>query len=451
MKKTLALFVAVLCTCSAFAQQYSSIKGKILGSAFQEVKLFKTVDGNVQPVATSTASADGAYGFLLPSATPGFYAVGNERMNYTIYLKGGEEVNIDLDKTKAVLNGKNTKENKALYVWNNYAENVRLKSAYFMYTHSNYKDFFPDFEKFVAGLPALKKKLKSGNAEFDQQLMNLVKYETDYFAVIFLMTPRDMHPKKTDWPAYYNTIISKEKFTTDEVLNYPNGLRMMSVYTSFGLMSSDKRVSGEEVTKQSLSYLHTPRLKGEFLMNGQFRRLKTYEQYQKAMKDYGQYLVTPSLKKRAEDIGAKLYDTRAGVAASDFTYPDVNGKMVSLSDFKGKVVLVDVWATWCGPCKMQIPHLMKLEKEMRGKDLVVLGVSVDEAKDKQKWLDFVKSHNMGGVQVNASGWSKITKDYKITGIPRFMVFDKKGNVVSVDAPRPSNPALKQLLEEELKK
>ena len=64
---------------------------------------------------------------------------------------------------------------------------------------------------------------------------------------------------------------------------------------------------------------------------------------------------------------------------------------------------------------------------MHGTDVVFLGVSVDEAK----------------------GWSKITKDYKINGIPRFMVFDKKGNIVSADAPRPSNPELKKMLEAEL--
>lgn len=88
---------------------------------------------------------------------------------------------------------------------------------------------------------------------------------------------------------------------------------------------------------------------------------------------------------------------------------------------------------------------------MYGTDVVFIGVSVDEAKDKQKWLDFVEKEELKGVQLLASGWSKITKDYKITGIPRFMVFDRKGNVVTVDAPRPSDPALKKMLEEELKK
>ena len=65
---------------------------------------------------------------------------------------------------------------------------------------------------------------------------------------------------------------------------------------------------------------------------------------------------------------------------------------------------------------------------MHGTDVVFLGVSVDEAKDKQKWLDFIETEGLKGIQHLANGWSKITKDYKINGIPRFMVFDKKATL-----------------------
>ena len=126
--------------------------------------------------------------------------------------------------------------------------------------------------------------------------------------------------------------------------------------------------------------------------------------------------------------------------------------MVSLSDFKGKVVVVDVWATWCTPCKAEIPHLKKLEKEFEGNnDIVFIGVSVDKAKDKEKWLKMLDDMQMVGVQLFADGFSKIAQDYGITAIPRFMVFDKKGNIVSTNSPRPSNPQLKALLMKELKK
>ena len=119
--------------------------------------------------------------------------------------------------------------------------------------------------------------------------------------------------------------------------------------------------------------------------------------------------------------------------------------MVSLSDFHGKVVLVDVWATWCGPCRKEVPYLVKLEKEMEGKDVVFIGVSVDEKKDYQKWLDVLDQEGLAGEQLFAGGWAQIVKDYKIKGIHRFMVFDREGKVVTINAPRPSDPELKKLL------
>lgn len=252
------------------------------------------------------------------------------------------------------------------------------------------------------------------------------------------------------WPEYYRHIVSPEKYTDDRVLAYPDGVRMMSMYVQFAHRNGGEVKPGE-YTDVALSYLKNDRLKGEYVVNGEFRRFKSYDQYLHAMDKYGKYLVTPSLKARVEEVGTKLYETRAGGQAADFTYPDKEGKMVSLSDFKGKVVLVDVWATWCGPCRAQIPHLKKLEEEMHGTDVVFLGVSVDEEKNKQKWLDFLEKEELKGVQLFANGWSKIAKDYKINGIPRFMVFDKQGNIVSVDAPRPSSPELKQMLEAELRK
>ena len=74
-----------------------------------------------------------------------------------------------------------------------------------------------------------------------------------------------------------------------------------------------------------------------------------------------------------------------------------------------------------------------------------------EKKDFEKWKKFIVDEQLPGVQLFAGGWSKIAKDYKITGIPRFMVFGKDGQVVEANAPRPSAPELKELLEAELKK
>ena len=142
---------------------------------------------------------------------------------------------------------------------------------------------------------------------------------------------------------------------------------------------------------------------------------------------------------------AELAQLKAGDAGLNFAYPAPNGKTVKFEDLRGKVVLIDVWATWCGPCKAEIPYLKKLEEEMKGTNLQIVSISVDEAKDKAKWAKMIKDENLGGLQLFASGWGDLAQYYKIKGIPRFMIFDKEGKIVTTDSPRPSNPELKTLL------
>ena len=132
-----------------------------------------------------------------------------------------------------------------------------------------------------------------------------------------------------------------------------------------------------------------------------------------------------------------------GKAAIDFTYPDMDSNMISLSDFKGSYVYVDVWATWCGPCKYEIPFLLQLEKDYHDANIIFMSVSVDVENAKQKWIDMINDKNMGGIQLFANGWSQICKDYAINSIPRFMLFDREGNIMSVDAPRPSSDEIRK--------
>ena len=138
---------------------------------------------------------------------------------------------------------------------------------------------------------------------------------------------------------------------------------------------------------------------------------------------------------------------KEGEPAIDFTYPDKNGNEFSLASFKGNLIYVDVWATWCGPCRAEIPSLQKLEKEYHGKDITFLSISVDT--DRDAWLKMVDEKELGGTQLWADGWSEITKSYAIFGIPRFMLFSADGNVISTNAPRPSSDEIKPLLEANL--
>lgn len=131
-----------------------------------------------------------------------------------------------------------------------------------------------------------------------------------------------------------------------------------------------------------------------------------------------------------------------------FDYENHKGGKTKLEDFKGKYVYIDVWATWCGPCRAEIPSLKKMEELYHDKNIVFVSISVDVDKDHDKWKNFVTEKQLGGVQLFADkNWnSEFITHFGITGIPRFILIDPNGKVVKSDAVRPSSPQLKEELD-----
>ena len=142
----------------------------------------------------------------------------------------------------------------------------------------------------------------------------------------------------------------------------------------------------------------------------------------------------------------------AGKPSPKFSnYENFNGGTSSLDDFKGKVTYIDVWATWCLPCRGEIPALKELEKKFQGKDVAFVSISIDE--NKEDWKQFVKNEDLKGVQLIADGAfnAQFIEDYGIRQIPTFIIIDKEGKIVNADAPRPSSEEITGLLEGLLKK
>lgn len=130
-------------------------------------------------------------------------------------------------------------------------------------------------------------------------------------------------------------------------------------------------------------------------------------------------------------------------------YENFKGGKTSLADLKGKYVYIDVWATWCAPCKAEIPALKALEKEFMGKNIQFVSISVDKPEAYETWKKMVATEQLGGIQLYADNNfdSQFILDYGINAIPRFILIDGAGNIVDADAPRPSDPKLKSIFAE----
>ncbi|MBI9042109.1 MAG: TlpA family protein disulfide reductase [Lutibacter sp.] len=156
--------------------------------------------------------------------------------------------------------------------------------------------------------------------------------------------------------------------------------------------------------------------------------------------------IESNYEKMHEDI---MRFAKGKVSPTFENYENFNGGKTSLSDLKGKYVYIDVWATWCAPCKAEIPFLKTLEKEYHGKNIQFVSISVDMPDFHEAWKEMVKKEELGGIQLYADKnfESKFIVDYGINAIPRFILLDPNGNIVDSDAERPSSPKLKELFTE----
>lgn len=144
----------------------------------------------------------------------------------------------------------------------------------------------------------------------------------------------------------------------------------------------------------------------------------------------------PSIKQIADDYQKIKADREAnnqfapGKPAPDFEETKPDGSTMKLSDLKGKVVLLDFWASWCGPCRRENPNVVKLYEQYKDKGFTVMSVSLD--KDRQRWLDAIEKDNLSWPNhvSDLKYWSsKAAKLYGVTGIPYTVLIDAEGNIV----------------------
>ena len=405
MKKLLTIAALMLLNICVKAQ-VTEVRGIVVKPAINRVVyLFQIEDGETKLIKSGSAASDGTFVLSFDPAYEGFYMIGGFTPvagQFPLYLKKGDKAEVMIDRAEMEFVGKQTDENEVLSSWNKLTVKDRTV--------------------------AFQKSIHTKNEQFNSLMKQFVQFEMEFHT-----------------PEYGKTLLVKDKFKNDDVFSYPNGKALICRYADYA--------ANLNKAEDGLSYLSTDRQKGIYIFERLKPSLKSYAQFENMTNKYGRYLTHPILKAKVDALGAKLYNSTPGRKGANFSFPDKEGKMVSLSDFKGKVVLVDVWATFCGPCKALIPALNQLEEELHdNKDLVFIGVAQDGPRAKETWLKIIKDQQMGGIQLFAGGGKNVlANDYKIKVMPRYLIFDRLGNIVTAEAPLPGNPALKKMLLAELNK
>lgn len=277
------------------------------------------------------------------------------------------------------------------------------------------------------------------------------------------------------YSAYHGYLTGDQEFKvsdnfpkTDETIDFDNAddFNFSASYRQLTSTNFDKKVAeeynkimgedesyNEEVSNEATLKVFKA-IKSQNIKNSLARQLAygINPANEKSEELYNEIMANVTYEKFKTDLTEKFNKIKAlvkGNVSPKFNYENHKGGTISLDDLKGKFVYIDVWATWCGPCVREIPFMKEVEKKYHGKNIEFVSISIDEKKDYEKWKEFVAEKEMGGIQLYAdNAWqSQFVQDYAIEGIPRFILIDTNGNIVSADAPRPSDEKLIELFDE----
>ena len=436
MKNFAIILSAVLfCISCSSAPQEAVLKVKVNAPVAAEVVAVCHNDISVLPL-----DGDGCATFALKGSAMAFFRIFHGQESLLLYMEEGDNAALSFEghdlKGTYVFEGEKAPAVKYL----NTVSLVALPDQDYALPFDEYKTRLD--AKAADAVKLLKANGLSSAGDFEENEEDRIRYSYAAPLIMYPMAHRIMTGNMEYQPGedYYDVIesyvVEDERLAClDEYRAFvaeamhvldPEGRGMTSVYpkTVAQMKYAADRLS-DPVVKEII--LH--HIAAAYVDNFGVKDISEMENiYHTYVRDT---LLTSSFAKKYERWDL----SRPGKRSPGFRAPDVDGKVHTLADFRGKYVYIDMWATWCGPCKREMPYLKALEEEFKDAEIVFVGLSVD--KDKAAWENIVRQGELTGVQLYLGTGSRFQEGYRVEAIPRFILLDKEGVIISNDMSRPS--------------
>ncbi|MGY5847798.1 redoxin domain-containing protein [Salegentibacter sp. HM20] len=439
-------FIFFLLSCKSIDEDKTVVEFQIANITTNEITIsngFQDYQHKIKSNSKGTVTL--ADTLSLPFS--GYYNLFFNRNSIPIYLRRGTKTKIQIDPyfyNKISYSGDSKEENEYLL------KKLKLKKAF------NERPIFTKKEaEFLEELFKYKKNIVQSlndadvQADFKKQEIKQIDYE---IASQQLLYPKIHTNLKGDYPDlsddFYKNLNSLDftdtlSYSLSHTGRYPS---MVNFY--YEKLAMDKRKEyGNNVVLAYLREIDKDFPNGD-VKDDLFRRKMIYGLKQGPNLDNIFNLYKNSLRKQ-EYIDAiteqylALKNLHIGNEAPNFALESLNDEIISLESLRGKNVYIDVWATWCGPCIKELPAFKRMAEKYE--DIEFVSISIDRKKDYERWKRVIKKYGLTNTQLIAYDNSDFQKHYAVVEIPRYILIDKEGKIVSLDAPKPSNVDFERVL------
>ncbi len=464
MKQILLILAVALAACSRPASDQAIITGHVENPAGEEVEIYyvKEFVTNTREEVMAPLDESNRFSASLPLEEPRLVSVRIPRRSISLYLEPGAEVNVifDADDTTDIpgIEGDLVAENRLLAGYNADVANKYAR----MTVLSRADEMGPDeFRLYVNDIYEEKLNYLENDVRFDElseyfvaMMRSNMRYEKFTHLMEYPMAAAHFRglDSPPDLPDGYYDFLDEAEIFGDQHTTLSSYVAFLNVYQNY-MMQQNEPEEGygdgdyyEILFKQSYdAFTGETR---DIALAGAVISMIRFGDFELAGEHHAQFMDLANSDKYKDLVDAEyqqVLDLSPGKPAPEFTLTDINGEEVSLSDFRGQVVYLDFWASWCGPCMQQVPYARELKKRMEDHDdLVFLYISVDT--DEEAWRSKVAEENIQGVHLNVPGFShEVPASYNLRGVPTFYLIGRDGNIVDNRPPRPSHENIDEVL------